>query len=68
LQRIEAERAERRMKLGKKVNPETNLSQGGRTDKHVAAELGMSTAQWKKLKTIFERAKSGDAEALHNPL
>jgi len=56
------------MKLGKKVNPETNLSQGGRTDKHVAAELGMSTAQWKKLKTIFERAKSGDAEALHNPL
>jgi hypothetical protein len=27
----------------------------------------MSTAQWKKLKTIFERAKSGDAEAVHRP-
>lgn len=62
LQRIEAERAKRRMETGKKIDPETNLSKGA-TDEHVAAELGMSMTQWKKLKTVFDRAKSGDEEA-----
>ncbi|NCC97970.1 MAG: hypothetical protein EOM02_14175, partial [Synergistales bacterium] len=65
LQRIEAERAKRRKSEGGKggVKDETNLSHLGRTDKHVAAELGMSMTQWKKLKTVFDRAKSGDEEA-----
>lgn len=62
LQRIEAERARRRQEAGKKIDLKTNLSKGS-TDEHVAAELGMSMTQWKKLRTIFERAKSGDAEA-----
>ncbi|NCC86034.1 MAG: hypothetical protein EOM03_18335, partial [Clostridia bacterium] len=57
LQRIEAERAKKRMEAGKRLDPKLNLAKGA-TDEHVAAELGMSTAQWKKLKTIFERAKS----------
>ena len=49
--------------FGKDATAETNLSQPGRTDEHVAAELGMSMTQWKKLKTVFDRAKSGDEEA-----
>ena len=63
MQRIEAERARRRQEAGKKIDLKTNLSKGS-TDEHVAAELGMSMTQWKKLRTIFERAKSGDAEAV----
>lgn len=63
MQRIEAERARRRQEAGKKIDLKTNLSKGS-TDEHVAAELGMSMTQWKKLRTIFERAKSGDTEAV----
>lgn len=62
LQRIESERARKRMEAGKKVDPSANWQQG-RTDDHVAAELGMSTRTWQRLKTIFERAQHGDAEA-----
>jgi ABC-type transporter Mla MlaB component len=72
LQRIEAERAARRRRATQNNEAakavELNLAQLGRTDEHVAAELGMSMTQWKKLRTIFERAKSGDAYTLHNPL
>ena len=62
LQRIEGERARKRMEAGKRIDPETNLSKGS-TDEHVAEALGVSMTQWKKLKTIFARAVSGDAEA-----
>ena len=62
MQRIEREKAKRRQ--GARTDLGVNLPQSYRTDEHVAEELGMSVKQWKKLKTIFERAKSGDAEAV----
>ena len=67
LQKVEAERAARRKKATQFGNDassvEPNLAQPERTDEHVASELGLSTAQWKKLKTVFQKAQSGDAEA-----
>ena len=57
MQRIEAERARKRMSEGAKGK--TNLSNPGSTDEHVAAELGMSMTQWKKLRSVFEKAKGG---------
>ena len=63
LQRIEKERADRRMKLGKKTDPTQNLGEGGETDEHVAKALGMSTEQWRKLKSIFAKAQHGDENA-----
>ena len=67
LQRIESVRSERRRLSTLKQNADTdvqNLGQRGRTDKHVADSLGISQEQWRKIRTIFERAKSGDAEAV----
>jgi len=63
LQRIEAERAARRMRLGKKPNPTQSFGEGGETDEHVAKALGMSSEQWRKIKTIFAKAQQGDESA-----
>ena len=65
LQKVEAERARLRQLANLKNQDvvEPNLAQRERTDEHVASELGLSAAQWKKLKTIFQKAQSGDAEA-----
>ena len=65
LQKVEGERAKRRQLASLKNQDvvEPNLAQRERTDEHVASELGMSAAQWKKLKTVFQKAQSGDAEA-----
>lgn len=63
LQRIEKERADRRMRLGKKPNPTQSFGEGGETDEHVAKALGMSSEQWRKIKTIFAKAQQGDESA-----
>ena len=71
LQRIEKVRAESRKRSAQFGNEDTvvmDSGQPGRTDKHVAESLGISQEQWRKIRTIFERAKSGDAYTLHNPL
>jgi ParB-like chromosome segregation protein Spo0J len=68
LQRIEAERAAMRRKAtqnnesGKAVDLNSDHQEGRSLD-HVAASLGISRDRWYKLKTIFEKAESGDEEA-----
>ena len=66
LQRIEGERAKRRMESTLKQNADTatpNLGERGESAEHVASALGISPEQWRKLRTIFQKAQSGDAEA-----
>ena len=64
LQKVEAERAKRRQGARTDLdNLPTNLPESGESAEHVAESLGISTTQWKKLKTIFQKAQSGDAEA-----
>ena len=63
MQRVEAERAKRRMEAGKKPDPTQNLGEGGESAEHVASALGISVEQWRKLRAIFQKAQSGDAEA-----
>lgn len=64
LQKVEAERAKRRQGARTDLdNLPANLPESGESAEHVAESLGISTTQWKKLKTIFQKAQSGDAEA-----
>ena len=66
LQKVEAERAARRKKatqFGSEPTDPANLPEPGESAEHVAESLGISTTQWKKLKTVFQKAQSGDAEA-----
>lgn len=63
LQRIEGERARKRMEAGKRIDPTQNFGEGGETDEHVAKALGMSKEQWRKIRTVFEKAQSGDPDA-----
>ena len=63
LQKVEAERAKQRMEAGKKADPTQNLGEGGESTEHVASALGISPEQWRKLRTVFQKAQSGDAEA-----
>ncbi len=66
LQRIEAERAERRRLANLKQNagPEClNSDARGRADDAVAASLGISRDRWYKIRTVFEKAQSGDPDA-----
>ena len=51
------------MRLGKKPNPTQSFGEGGETDEHVAKALGMSSEQWRKIKTIFAKAQQGDESA-----
>ncbi len=66
LQKVEAERAKRRMESTLKQNADTatpNLGERGESTEHVASALGISPEQWRKLRTVFQKAQSGDAEA-----
>ena len=49
--------------FGKDAAASLNSNEPGNTLDAVAASLGISRDRWYKIKTIFERAKSGDAEA-----
>ena len=62
LQRIEGERAKKRQGARTDLCPNLDTSKQ-RTDDAVAESLGISRAQWHKLRTIFTRAQQGDAEA-----
>ena len=67
LQRIETERAALRRRAAQnneaaKAVPQ-NLGELGESAEHVASALGISPEQWRKLKTVFQKAQSGDAEA-----
>lgn len=70
MQRIEAERAKRRQGARTDLgNIPMNSKEGsGESIDAVAASLGISRDRWYKIKTIFERAKSGDAYTLHKAL
>ena len=64
LQKVEAERAKRRQGARTDLdNLPANLPESGESAEHVAESLGISTTQWKKLRTVFQKAQSGDAEA-----
>jgi len=67
LQRIEGERAAQRRRAAQnnesaKAVPQ-NLGELGESAEHVASALGISAEQWRKLRTVFQKAQSGDAEA-----
>ena len=64
MQRIESERAKRRQGARTDLGDISLIPNEGNTLDAVAASLGISRDRWYKLKTIFERAKSGDA---HRP-
>jgi hypothetical protein len=53
------------MEAGKAIDPTLISKEGiGEALDAVAASLGISRDRWYKIRTIFERAKSGDAEAV----
>ena len=66
-QKVEAERAARRKKatqFGSESTDPQNLGEPkGESAEHVASALGISPEQWRKLRTVFQKAQSGDAEA-----
>ncbi|NCB53158.1 MAG: hypothetical protein EOM54_14980 [Clostridia bacterium] len=68
MQRIETERAAIRRRATQnndtaKAVPMNSKELGESLDA-VASSLGISRDRWYKIRTIFERAKSGDAEAV----
>lgn len=66
LQRIEAERAaarKRATQFGGEGTVPLNSKEPGESLDAVAASLGISRDRWYKIRTVFEKAQSGDPEA-----